>query len=152
MFSNTCQRTAVLQVLAVQRFPVLCSVFSRWCSDCTTSHVSLSVIVTWSCTVWVQSCISQIGVTWPRNDSLLVYVSQCHKHCYTPLLSIATPTHSYTIYISTFICTIIIILVYNYNIIGVSLQLLHMRGRYSGFGATRFAYAHTHSSTHTHLV
>ena len=122
------------------------------CSDCTTSHVSLSVIVTWSCTVWVQSCISQIGVTWPRNDSLLVYVSQCHKHCYTPLLSIATPAHSYTIHRFTFICTTVIILVHSYNIIGVSLQLLHMRGRYSGFGATRFAYAHTHSSTHTHLV
>ena len=100
------------------------------CSDCTTSHVSLLVIVMWSCTAWVQSMISQIGVTLPRNDSLLVYVSQCHKHCDTPLLSIATPAHSYSIYRFTFICTTIIIPVHNYNIIGVSLQLLHMRGRY----------------------
>ena len=122
------------------------------CSDCTTSHVSLPVIVMWSCTAWVQSMISQIGVTWPRNDSLLVYVSQCHTHCYTPLISIATPAHWYSIHRFTFMCTTIIVLAYNYNIIGVSLQLLHTRGRCSGFGAKRFAYAHTHSSTHTHLV
>ena len=125
------------------------------CSDCTTSHVPLPVIVMWSCTAWVQSLISQIGVTWLRHDSLLVCVLQCHKHCYTPLISIdhkhcytplisiETSAHSYSIHRFTLICTTIIILAYNYNIISVTQQLLHMRGRYSGFGALRFAYAHS---------